>query len=51
MEIVVKMWKADGMPFGEFLTDNLEDAIAAFSANVKLGFRATIEATPITRFN
>lgn len=50
MEIVVKIWSA-GIPFGEFLTDNLDDAIAHFSANVKLGFKATIEATPKKQFN
>lgn len=50
MKIIVKIWSA-GIPFAEFLTDNLDDAIAHFSDNVKMGFRATIEATPKKQFN
>ena len=46
MEIIVKSFTPDGRPYGEFLTENLEDALAHFAAEVRLGHRAIIEATP-----
>lgn len=47
MEIIVKSFTEEGRPYGEFLTDNLEDAVAHFTAEVRLGHRASIEAKPI----
>jgi len=47
MEIIVKSFSSENRPYGEFLTDNLEDAIAHFKAEVRLGHRASIEAKPI----
>lgn len=47
MEIIVKAWTPEGKPYSEFLTYDLEDAIAHFSAEVRLGHRASIEAKPI----
>ena len=46
MEIIVKSFTEEGLPYGEFLTDNLDDALAHFAAEVRLGHRAIIEATP-----
>jgi len=49
MEIIVRAWTPEGCPYSEFLTHNLEDALAHFKAEVRLGHRATIEAIPFTR--
>ena len=46
MEIIVKSFTEEGRPYGELLTDNLEDALSHFTAEVRLGHRAIIEATP-----
>ena len=44
MEIIVKSFSSENRPYGEFLTDNLEDAIAHFKAEVRLGHDAIITA-------
>lgn len=49
MEIIVRSFNPEGRPYGEFLTDNLDEALAHFAAEVRLGHRAIIEATP-TRY-
>lgn len=46
MEIIVKSFTSEGRPYGEFLTENLDDAVAHFMAEVRLGYKAIIEATP-----
>lgn len=46
MEIIVKSFTPEGRPYGEFLTENLDDAVAHFTAEVRLGHKAIIEATP-----
>ena len=46
MEIIVRAWTPEGCPYSEFLTSNLDDALAHFEAEVRLGHRAIIEATP-----
>lgn len=47
MEILVKAWTPEGYPYSELLTCNLDDALAHFAAEVRLGHRASIEAQPI----
>lgn len=47
MEILVKAWTPEGYPYSELLTYNLDDALAHFAAEVRLGHRASIEAKPI----
>lgn len=44
MEIIVKSFSSENRPYGEFLTDNLEDAIAHFKAEIHLGHDAIITA-------
>ena len=46
MEIIVKAWTPEGKPYREVLTYDLEDAIARFSVEVRLGHRVSIEAKP-----
>lgn len=46
MEIIVKSFTPEGRPYGELLTSNLDDAVAHFTAEVRLGHKAIIEATP-----
>lgn len=47
MEILVKAWTPEGYAYSELLTNNLDDALAHFEAEVRLGHRAIIEAKPI----
>lgn len=47
MEIIVKSFSSENRPYGEFLTDNLEDAIAHFKAEIRLGHDAIITAKAI----
>lgn len=47
MEILVKAWTPEGYAYSELLTSNLDDALAHFEAEVRLGHRAIIEAKPI----
>lgn len=46
MEIIVKSFTEEGLPYSELLTSNLDDAVAHFTAEVRLGYKAIIEATP-----
>ena len=46
MEIIVKSFTEEGLTYGELLTSNLDDAVAHFTAEVRLGHKAIIEATP-----